>query len=1158
MEKINNIFTNAIINRGPGNSTIIADGFFTTIGVGTQTLNVTPWSGASVTINSAADPGGRIQHDIIDLSQTATVATKFQVNGVYPEVLSVYGTPGVDNLTFGAAVQNGLTNGTISVTGSSMSSISYNGVTRLLVQTLGGNDTETFDNTTIPTVLNMGAGNNTLTVGPNPTVNAGTSAPLYVFGGGGNNTMTVTHNAGPIWLSGGSGNNTFTVNATTDTNGPITLNSGTGTEALTENARLNGNDTIVLTNTTIAGAGRSITYSTANPLAITLNDNGGSDSFWLMSTTANTTLTVNATSGQDAIQVEGNVPVVTYTPPAYSVTPVATFPAAPVPVVTPRVMNLNGFTFQVDANTWGNVIADYNGDETATANYFLGQILSAFESSWAQQYQGFAVTSTTIANLNISSTFNFPSYDNYDRYEQITVGTLLVNYNTTATQSQSQTAQGLPATYQPSYTFQAAVNHDTTAIAGHVTINGGAAAGGNGVVPTTNVDTLTVDDTGNTAGNTGVLTDSTLTGLNMGSGITYNNLAAGMINLGSGANSFSISVGSGKNLPQLMYINGGKNAGNVLTSAAWATDQNNVLDLTGFPLFSSLTVGGNFNGQIAHALQPGYNPRVTAGTFLSGNGALYYSPYTAGAQTITNVAVTGGVSAAAYLYTQNIATMTVGQTMAGLIDVTNNLTNLTIGVASSGQITADGAIGIIKVKAATAAQALKVREAGVPRILELTPVTTGGAVPTFTGVYQSTLSGIPLTTMNPVGVASPQLALEQTSANVGTYNLALSVYQDKVNTAAAQFVPPTYTIIGRNQLPKFNLSLLYDPSPTAGGLNNVDVDGDNLATVNSQSLSYLGLASTFTGGIRMAQDTLGGVSVRDYAAPASVSVKSLQALAFGEFTRSGVLYNNGQTLGLTSDANNILSTTTAHAQATGTYRVPFGQYPVVQYITTTTTNVFNTNYLYFLNEFAYDPYAASENLLTNATVNVSVSTTASGSTSSVSGLAFVGDGGAVSTSQAINGPITSTGPLGDIYIGATTGITGNITASRFFGMVEAGDGPIASTSTIQTTGIRTDPITGLTQAANPAIGQLVATTSGTTTTYAPTVISGVGSIAGKIISRGAIYSQITTTGNFTGLIAAVGNIGGFGTGSQPRGTAACRSPAPSAARSSRWATSTAT
>ena len=164
-------------------------------------------------------------------------------------------------------------------------------------------------------------------------------------------------------------------------------------------------------------------------------------------------------------------------------------------------------------------------------------------------------------------------------------------------------------------------------------------------------------------------------------------------------------------------------------------------------------------------------------------------------------------------------------------------------------------------------------------------------------------------------------------------------------------------------------------------------------------------------------DTVGGVSIRDYAALNSVATKSIQALAFGEFTRSGVVYSNGQTIGLATDANNILSTTTARAQATGTYRVPFGQYAVVQYLTTTTTNVFNTNYLYFVNEFPYDPYAASENLLSNATVNVSVSTTASGTTSSVTGLAFVGDGGAVSTSQAINGPITSTGPLGDVYLG---------------------------------------------------------------------------------------------------------------------------------------------
>ena len=54
-------------------------------------------------------------------------------------------------------------------------------------------------------------------------------------------------------------------------------------------------------------------------------------------------------------------------------------------------------------------------------------------------------------------------------------------------------------------------------------------------------DTTNVDDTGNTTGQTGLLTSTTLTGLNMGSqGITYSGLAILNINLGSGNDTFNV------------------------------------------------------------------------------------------------------------------------------------------------------------------------------------------------------------------------------------------------------------------------------------------------------------------------------------------------------------------------------------------------------------------------------------------------------------------------------------------------------------------------------------------------------------------------------------------------------------------------------------------
>ncbi len=61
------------------------------------------------------------------------------------------------------------------------------------------------------------------------------------------------------------------------------------------------------------------------------------------------------------------------------------------------------------------------------------------------------------------------------------------------------------------------------------------------VVVGNNADTLNVDDTGSTAGKTGLLTSSALTGLNMiAAGITYSGLATFNISLGSGNDTFNV------------------------------------------------------------------------------------------------------------------------------------------------------------------------------------------------------------------------------------------------------------------------------------------------------------------------------------------------------------------------------------------------------------------------------------------------------------------------------------------------------------------------------------------------------------------------------------------------------------------------------------------
>jgi len=62
----------------------------------------------------------------------------------------------------------------------------------------------------------------------------------------------------------------------------------------------------------------------------------------------------------------------------------------------------------------------------------------------------------------------------------------------------------------------------------------------NGNDPASGSDWLYVDDTGDTLGNTGTLTSTTLTGLGMALGITYGTIEHLVISLGAGADTFTI------------------------------------------------------------------------------------------------------------------------------------------------------------------------------------------------------------------------------------------------------------------------------------------------------------------------------------------------------------------------------------------------------------------------------------------------------------------------------------------------------------------------------------------------------------------------------------------------------------------------------------------
>ena len=606
------------------------------------------------------------------------------------------------------------------------------------------------------------------------------------------------------------------------------------------------------------------------------------------------------------------------------------------------------------------------------------------------------------------------------------------------------------------------------------------------------LDLLNADDTGSTIPKTGRLTGSTLTGLGLGlGGVTYSGFNRLNLRLGTGANTLAVVVTS-PNLPATTNLDGGGNAASKF-SATFAGDFVGVLHVTGFPTATSVLIAGNLAGQMS-----------------------FGSP-----STIVLVSVGGSVTSTGVLSGNNLTAMTVGGDLAGMVLMTGNLNALDVVGGTPGFVSAQ-AIGHVSAGHAVGPVALTIREANLTRKLLLSPAAGGlGATPnpTLRYYYQSILEA----------AAVPSLAARIIAASANPFDLDLAAFNDDGNGQIAS----------RSAIGKFTLMRLDSTSRALVRAHDIAIEGDLTTVVTAQGLAFLGLPGGTRGGVILPQDTLGDVVARDLMAPGSIQATSIQAVGFGEYYQGGLLGNPvlaNQSNGLppaihVNDAIAMLVAGTAQVQANTTFVVPFGLYAVTLYMPTLNFGRFDANDVLFFDQFANDPNAAAEGLPTNASVIATVPVAIQpGSklvfgqnTSIIQGISLVGDGGSIQTAQWVNGPITSTGPVGDLNLRANQGITGDITAERIFGTVQAPYGGI--TSTIQTTGRRTDPISGAVTSGLADFGRIYVDTTGPRPLLVNTTVSAAGSISGRVISRGQLVSQVTATGNFSGQVAAVGNIG---------------------------------
>ena len=697
-------------------------------------------------------------------------------------------------------------------------------------------------------------------------------------------------------------------------------------------------------------------------------------------------------------------------------------------------------------------------------------------------------------------------------------------------------------------------------------------------------DTMNVDDSGSTIAKTGTLTPTTLTGMGMGpAGIAYSGLANLNVRFGSAAsltnplsgNTFYVN---GINPLTHTAADGGTDSvedNDVVhvANAASAADFNGTLDLTRWES-ASVTIAGNDNGTISINTDPGDEPVIVNPVSIGGSltptgvlnvggnvGTITIGQNLAGTINVTGTVgtltiVNGSITPTGSLTLGNINTLvigpphlSVGQNIAGTLTVTGNIGSIQVAGGTPGTIVA-GKIGTVGVYGGFGPVVATITEGGIQRQIQETtptdpfcvhpdPTALASTSPYATITHSGTLEYINLqyfyegTLPNAQGaaLANPQLTARITNG-VGSardqYDLSLTVYNDAA---------------------KFNLARL-DAAGIAGA-RNVTVEGDVLTAVSSQAESFIQVPGpngttvpdTNPAGVYLPLDNLAGAGVRDYLPAGFIDANTIQALAFGSFTEPNGSLATGA-LANANEAARLLAPSTAIAQANDTYRVPFADLSTQQVGLFLGTpqggGHFDNRNVVLVVEGVPTPNAAGKgNIITpsnvargavNALVHV-VPTSANGrlGSSVIQSIFLHGDGGSIQTSQYIAGQLTgpgistpgisSTGPLGDLVLPNSLGIS-NVTAPSIFGSISS-NGDI--TGIIQTTGIRTDPITCATSTVGADLGNVYIATSNQGPYVTVTTIS-AGALSGRIISRGRLLSEVEVQ-KITGVVAAQGDIG---------------------------------
>ena len=459
VEDITGIFYSAQLTGGAGNNTIVVNAIDGRIVANGSTRTVTTWNGDAVLDNGGNTSGVALpEYYVITIVPGSTMGVDIvdSGGGSGTDDLVVFGSNQADNLTLGAAGQGAFAVGFIESTVTSTTMLSFQGVERLEIYALGGNDNILSNDTAVTTVIDMGSGDDSLVVGTVPLIpdpgnrtleypngvpvadvahmTNGNTAALYVLGGTQNDSFEVDHNVGMLYLAGDEGDDTFLINTflvlkqnpdkpdlvTNLTtlfggtgsnryqylqNAPVFINGGSGYDTLI----IVGtpiDDTFIVTDTYIAGAGRLVNFT--NIEAIEVDGAGGNDSIYVMSTDPDLTVTVNGGPGDDVIHIGGTPPPLVYAPPPFTYTPPAYTVTSLQVVMTTVTNNYTTYTFHEDLFTWAAIGG--TGNANAAATLLLDQAFGITPGG---------TTTATFSGLSVSYDWNI--FDFFDLLPSVTV-----------------------------------------------------------------------------------------------------------------------------------------------------------------------------------------------------------------------------------------------------------------------------------------------------------------------------------------------------------------------------------------------------------------------------------------------------------------------------------------------------------------------------------------------------------------------------------------------------------------------------------------------------------------------------------------------------------------------------------------------------------------